>query len=174
MTSSKFFSRLVLFLLCLGATTPAGAQIRNQTLKKATEKALRESLRPIKIENKPPFSVDSVLAGPLVLPEVPDLSKSGKPLDVSRGRVFLDCLAVEDDALWEEEASILSSRLEKVYPKRTKEEWRELLDSGRSQKDSSLRLFTNAPKFFLDVLVGKEEQDRKVDGLSWTRPEESD
>lgn len=190
MINNTVIAHIALVLLLLSAPALSQAQIPGgitlggiakgvkQSIKVTNEfsqQALKDALRDIARLSVNPFAtppnrVDSVLAR---MPKSFELPKNAKLPDIFKVCVFLDCLVIRDDVLWDRKVSMLCSRLVERYPKTNEDEWREYLDNGRFQGNRSLQLAPELRKYWLDYLIGKgDERFGEEDGLYWYRLEE--
>lgn len=195
MISNRFIFHNALFLLLLGAPALTQAQNLGSAMLYGVVKGARQSQEVtnqisrqmmLKISRDlartnsnpsatPPFKLDSVLVGlgGKQLPKLVELPKDWKLPDIFNVCVYVDCLVIQDDALWDKKASLLCSRLATRYPKTSEEQWREYLDNGRSQGNRRLELVPELRKYWLDYLVGEGEVlFGEEDGLFWYRLEE--
>ena len=187
--------RRALYVLLLSASVLASAQVpggvigvgaakgvkqSNEIAKKLSQQTLNDVVRDlarisVNPSVAPPNMVDSVLAriGKLNLPKSFTLPKNVKMPDIFNVCVYLDCLVIQDNALWDKKVSKLCSRLIKRYPNTNEDEWKEFLDNGRFQGNRSLQLAPELRKYWLDHLIGQgEERFGEEDGLYWYRLEE--
>ena len=197
MINNRLLSRIAVLLFMFSAPALSRAQIpggailggvvkgvkqSNEVSKKVSQQLLKDLLQsgvariPINPSVEPPFKVDTVLTilDRMKLVKLSDLPRNLKLPDTFNVSVYLDCLVIQDDALWDNKVSMLCSRLVARYPKTNEEQWREYLDTGRLQGNRRLQLAPELRKYWLDYLVGEgEEQFGEEDGLYWYRLEES-
>lgn len=187
--------RLALFLFLSSATVPSLAQVpgsvvlggavkgvkkSNEIANKLSQQTLNDVVRDlarmyVNPSVPPPNMVDSVLAriSKYNLPKSFALPKNVELPDIFNVCVYLDCLVIRDDDLWDKKVSMLCSRLIKRYPNTNEDEWREFLNNGRFQGNRSLQLAPELRKYWLDHLIGQgEERFGEEDGLYWYRLEE--
>lgn len=80
--------------------------------------------------------------------------------------VYLDCVAIEDNALWEKKASALSKRLAEMDPSRSRKEWKDALSRARTKNMKFFLLQKDIPLAEAFSLCGSgKERLRKDDGL---------
>jgi len=179
MNSKGFFYRITLTAFLLSLSVVAGAQggaivgnivkgVVNST--KAAQKssdaaleALRRTgaLQPTITAPALPTSSIELIRSQIV--EIPtfDTLYFRKPLQTEDGvyfGIYLDCLALEDEAEWNDKITILCRRLAVLDNSKSREQWREHVDSGRSRKIRFLILLPKLPEQFLAYLVGSEEE----------------
>ena len=187
--------RRALYVLLLSASALASAQVpgsvvlggavkgvkqSNEIANKLSKQTLNDVVRDLARMSvnpsvTPPNKVDSVLAriGNYNLPKSFAPPKNVKMPDIFNVCVYLDCLVIQDNALWDKKVSKLCSRLIKRYPNTNEDEWKEFLDNGRFQGNRSLQLAPELRKYWLDHLIGQgEERFGEEDGLYWYRLEE--
>ena len=80
--------------------------------------------------------------------------------------VYMDCVAIEDNALWEKKSSALSKRLAEMDPTRSRKEWKAALSEARTKNKKFFRLLYDLPLADAFSLSGSgKERLRGKDGL---------
>lgn len=179
MNNKGFLYRITLALFLLSLSVVAGAQggaIVGNIVKgvvsstKATQKtndATLEALRKAGALQKtttapalPSSHIESIGSRILELPTF-DTLYFKKPLQMEGGvcfGIYLDCFALEDDAEWNDKITILCRRLAVLDKSKSREQWREHVDYGRSRGIRFLLLLPKIPEQALEYLVGPEEE----------------
>jgi len=179
MNNKGFLYRITLALFLLSLSVVAGAQggaIVGNIVKgvvsstKATQKtndATLEALRKAGALQKtttapalPSSHIESIGSRILELPTF-DTLYFKKPLQMEGGvcfGIYLDCFALEDDAEWNDKITILCRRLAVLDKSKSREQWREHVDYGRSRGIRFLILLPKIPEHALEYLVGPEEE----------------
>ena len=169
MNSNGFFYRITLALFLLSLSVVAGAQgagvLRGvvegtKASQKAVEQSTKNALKKAGISPSRPIvaNVPGVQNILVTKTDTLPIKKAGQEDANGFLGVYLDCLAIEDDALWNDKAPLLCRRLSVLDKSKSEKQWREYVDSGRFRKIRFLILLRKLDMRSLEYLVGPEEE----------------